>query len=136
VGCIDKPEHIANNVLESRMVGKLNAYKAVPIALVYEVTEGAAEIKVFDSNAPYKFEVIDVVVQPRGASANGTMKLTNGTSDITDTIACATDKTLDRAATIDNAYSTISQGGSLSIVCAGDAVASTIGLVTIWIIKK
>jgi len=46
-------------------------------------------------------------------------------------MVCAVDKTMVRAGTIDDVYSTIAAGGTLEIVCAGDAVASTIGMVTI-----
>ena len=104
--------------------------------LVYNVTTGAASIKIFDQNAPFKFEVIDVIIQPKHASTNGTMKLTDGTHDITDAITSAVDKTIGRAGTIDDVYSTIEKGQTLEIVCAGDAVANTIGLVTIVIVPK
>jgi len=104
--------------------------------IAFEITTGAASVKIFDQSAPYKFEVVDVVIQPRGASANGTMKLTDGTNDITDAMTCAVDKTKARDATIDDAYSTIEKNQTLEVVCAGDAVGSTIGLVIITIIPR
>lgn len=130
------------NILDKIQQGKIQSLSAgveginLAVAITYNVTTGAAEVKIFDGDAPFKFEVVAVEVQPRGASTNGTMKLTDGTNDITDPITCAVDKTTGRQSTIDDAYSTIDKNGSLSIVCAGDTVASTIGLVTIWIIAK
>jgi len=104
--------------------------------LAYDVTTGASSIKIFDQNAPYKFEVVDVVIQPRGTSTNGTLKLTDGTTDITDAMTCATDETLARATTIDDAASTIEKGQTLEIVCGGDTVANTKALVLITIVPK
>lgn len=105
----------------------------MPVAFTKDVTTGAASVSFFGAGgAPFDFEIVDVVIQPRGASTNGTMTLKNGATAITDAITCAVDKTIDRAATIDDAQSTISKGGDITIVCAGDAVASTIGLVTVY----
>lgn len=56
---------------------------------------------------PYDMEVIDVVVQCTAANGSGTLTLKNGTNAISDAIACALDKTITRAATIDDAYSTL-----------------------------
>lgn len=107
-----------------------------PILVISEVTTGAATgLEIFKANAPFKFQVLDVIIQARGASTNGTMKLTDGTNDITDTIVCAVDKTLGRAGTIDAAYSEIDVGETLEVVCAGDVIGSTKGLVTV-VIKK
>ena len=111
-------------------------FKEAMNVLTYEVTTGATSIKIFDGNAPYKFEVIDVIIQPRGASTSGTMKLTNGTSDITDAMTCAIDETIARPTTIDASYATIERRGTLEIVCGGTTPADTIGLVTIVIIPK
>ncbi len=105
--------------------------------LIFEVTTGATTgLEIFNQNAPFKFEVIDILIQPRGASVNGTMKITNGTNDISNAMVCAVDKTLVRPTTIDDVYSTIEKGQTLEIVCAGDSVGSTIGLVTITIVPK
>lgn len=101
------------------------------VAFTLEITTGSASEKIFDAAAPFGFEVIDVIIQPRGASVNGTMKITNGTNDITNAMVTAVDKTMVRPATIDNAYSIIAIGGTLEVVCAGDAIGSTIGLVTV-----
>jgi len=102
--------------------------------LTYDVTTGAASIKIFDQNAPFKFEIVEVIIQPRGTSTNGTMKLTDGTNDITDTMTVAVDETMVRAASIADAYSMIEKGQTLEIVCVGDTVGNTIGLVTVIIV--
>lgn len=127
---------ITDGVISSAKIATSANGAGVPVVVTYDVTTGAASIKIFNANAPYKFEVLDVIVQPRGASTNGTIKITNGTNDITDAMVCAVDKTMVRATTIDNAYSTIAASGTLEIVCAGDSVTATIGLVTIIGVKR
>lgn len=132
--CVES-RHIANNEILPAKLATVESYTVTSADVVYDVTTGAASIDIYDADAPFKFRVVDVVVEPRGASTNGTVKITNGTNDITNAMVCAVDKTMVRAGTIDNAYSTIEAGGSLEIVCAGDTVASTIGLITIKIQK-
>jgi hypothetical protein len=133
---------IQDGILDPRMAappdvgGTTPSFSGIPFVIVYPVTTGNASIKIYDANAPVKFEIIDVIVQARGASTNGTVKLTNGTGDITNAMICAVNKTIVRAGTIDVAYSTIAVAGTLIIVCAGDVPASTIGLVTIVAIKR
>ncbi|KKL19256.1 hypothetical protein LCGC14_2467300 [marine sediment metagenome] len=115
-----------------QMIELINAVRSIE----YEVTTGSASIKIYDANAPFKFLILDLVLEPRGASVNGTMKITNGTNDITNAMVCAVDKTMVKPTTIDNQYSTIAKDGTLEIVCAGDAVGSTIGLLTIKIAER
>lgn len=111
-------------------LGEGNGNIYLPVSIVYEVTTGAASI-IVHNNTPFKLEVVDVIVQARGASTNGTIQIHDGTNAITDAIVCAVDTTVTRAGTIDDAYSTIAAGGTIEIVCAGDTVADTVGLVTI-----
>jgi hypothetical protein len=100
------------------------------------ITTGSASEAIYTANAPFAFEIIDVIVQPRGASTNGTMKLQDGSSDITNAMTCAVDKTIARAGTIDDAKSTIAVSGSLIVICAGDTIGNTIGLVTVIAIRS
>lgn len=66
-----------------------------------------------------KFEVVDVVCQKRaGAGLGNTVTVKNGALAISDAIACATDNAITRAGTIDDANSTIAQGGTLRLSCA------------------
>lgn len=104
------------------------------IKIVQEVTEDATGgLTIFDGDAPCAFEVLDVIVQARTSNGGGSMKLTNGSNDITDAIACVTDKVIGRAGTIDNAYSEIPVDGSLVIVSNG---AADRALVTIIVRKS
>lgn len=128
--CIES-RHIANNEILPTKLATIEDSVGVPVVIKKVITTGSADEAIFDEDAPFKFRIIDVIVEPRGNSTNGTMKITDGTNDITDAMTCAVDTTIARASTIDDAYSTIAAGGSLSVVCAGDAVASTIGMVTI-----
>jgi hypothetical protein len=123
--------HLADNEVNAAKLATVAGNEAPLVTIQAEVTEGAATVSIFDADAPFKFEIVDIIVQARGASTNGTMKITDGTNDISDAITCAVDKVVSRAGTLDAAYSTIAAGGTLVVVCAGDAVASTVGLVTI-----
>jgi hypothetical protein len=99
--------------------------------VVYKVTTGAAAIVV--PTLKQGDEIIDVMIIPTGASTNGTIKITDGTSDITNAMTCAVDKTIARASTIDDAKSTLPAAGA-TIVCAGDTVANTKAIVVFTII--
>ena len=68
---------------------------------------------------PYDMEVIDVVVQCTGANVNGTLTLKNGTNAISDAIVCAVDTTITRAATIDDAYSTLYTTSTVTVDANG-----------------
>jgi len=104
------------------------------IKIVYAVTADATGgLAIFEANAPFAFEIIDVRVQARATSGGGTLKLTDGTNDITDTIACATDTNIDMADTIDDTYSTIAANGTLKVVANG---AADRGLVTVYVIPR
>ena len=99
---------------------------AEPKIFVQKVTTGSASIAV--TGLVEGDEIIDVMIIPTGASANGTIKITDGSSDITDTMICAVDKTIARAGTIDDAKSTLPVGGAV-IVCAGDSIPATVAIV-------
>ena len=93
--------------------------QAEPKIFVQKVTTGAASIAV--TGLAQGDEIIDVMIIPTGASTNGTIK-------ITDVMLCATDKTIARAKTIDDAKSKLPAAGA-KIVCAGDSVAATVAIV-------
>ena len=138
----DRGQDLADK-LDSLQKGKIQSIVAgaeginQPMAFTFNVTIGAATgLEIFKKNAPFKFEVIDVTIQPRGTSTSGTIKITNGTNDITDVMICAVDKTMVKAASIDDAYSTIEKDGTLDIVCAGTVIADTKALVTVLAIAK
>ena len=65
----------------------------------------------------------------------GTWKVTNGTNDIIPAVTVtSTDKTINRAASIDDAYYEIAAGGSLSVVGDGSLadVEVTITAMRVW----
>jgi len=103
------------------------------VSFELNVTNGTAANLIFNENAPFKFEVVDVVVQTRATVGGGTMKITDGTDDITDAIVCATDGNKTRAGNIDDSKATILAGGSLK--CVGSA-AGVKGLVTILAVAR
>lgn len=76
-------------------------------------------VQVHNADAPFAYRILDAWSVARSADA-GTWKLTDGTNDITDAVAVtATDKIIDRAGTIDDAYHEIAADGSLSVVGDG-----------------
>ena len=77
---------------------------------------------------PYDMEVIDVIVQCTAANGSGTLQLKNGTA-VTDAIACTTDKAIARAASVDDAYSTLLTTSTVTVDANG---ASDRGIM--WII--
>lgn len=82
-------------------------------------------IKVFEADAPFKLQVVDFHIICTDANA-GTVKLTDGTSDITDALTHGTtDKAIVRVGTIDDAKYELAKNGSLNIVTAtgGKSVA-------------
>lgn len=77
---------------------------------------------------PFPIRIIDVVLIATATSALGTMKLTDGTHDITDAMACATLDTQARASTIDVTYSKLYSGNIVAVGSAA-AVRGTISII-------
>lgn len=89
-----------------------------PFVLKASLTAGST-VAIYSSDAPFKYRVLDAWSVARSADG-GTWKITDGTDDITDTVSVTgTDKTIDRAGTIDDSKYEISAGGSLSVVGDG-----------------
>jgi hypothetical protein len=99
------------------VIGTLaDAILGVPL-LIREQVAGST-VAVFTADCPRKILIIGAWLICSAAHANGTIKLTDGTNDITDAMICAVDKVVVHAGTIDDAYNTIALGGSLSLVPA------------------
>jgi hypothetical protein len=127
-------EDIMDNALDARQLSDSKRYTAIPIVINFEIgADATSGLKIFDANAPFKFEILDVVVQARAASASGTVTVSDGTTDITDAIVAAVDKVVTRAGTIDDAASEIAAGGSLVLTTNG---AADRALVTLTVVKK
>ena len=76
-------------------------------------------VQIHDADAPFKYRIIDAWSVATSADG-GTWKVTDGSNDITDAVAVTgTDKTINRASTIDEGYHEIDAGGSLSVVGDG-----------------
>lgn len=86
-------------------------------------TEAGATINVFSSDAPCAFRVIDAWGIGTPGAASDTFKITDGTNDITDTVAI-TAALVGRVGTIDDSYWDIAAGGSLAVVAASNLDAT------------
>jgi hypothetical protein len=76
-------------------------------------------VGVHNANAPFKYRIVDAWSVATSGDG-GSWKLTDGSNDITDTVTVTgTNKTIDRAGTIDDAYHEIAASGSLSVVGDG-----------------
>lgn len=100
----DEVEHVTSNGLYT-VTGTITA----------DATSGLAV------SVPFDCTIVDVVVQCTTANASGTVTVSDGTNDITDAIVCAVDKTIVRAGTIDDAYSGLSEGDTLTFTTNGAA---------------
>jgi len=77
-------------------------------------------------NTPFAFKVRDVTVVPTAAVATATMQVLNTTTAVSDAIACAVDKTIGRASTIDDASYAFGEGDNDLVVKAGTAAGAGI----------
>lgn len=85
---------------------------------VKKVVTATGTTYIFNANAPTAFNVIDMFIICTDNVA-GTVKLTDGTNDITNAITHGTtDKAVVRVSTIDDAYYAIAAGGTLAVVSA------------------
>ncbi len=113
--------HAGNAIKELQDDNALGSTLAAPLLqITYEISADASSgLTAF--TADVAIEVIDVVVQCRADSGSGTVTVRNGTSAITDAIACEVDTTIGRAGTVDDVYSTLAVGDLLTVITAGSA---------------
>ena len=111
--------------ISGKAFARLDNTLGVPTFILNKAISGAATTGVVE-NAPFKFRVLDA--WSIGTSANGgTWKVTDGTNDIISAVTQGTtDKEIDRAADVDDAYYDISQGGKLKIVSTGASFSGTV----------
>ena len=111
--------------ISGRALARLDNTLGVPTFILNKAISGAATTGVVE-NAPFKFRVLDA--WSIGTSANGgTWKVTDGTNDIISAVTQGTtDKEIDRAADVDDAYYDISQGGKLKIVSTDADFSGTV----------
>ena len=104
--------------LSGKAAANIGASGGLSFVLTATLTAGNI-VQIHNSNAPFKYRIIDAWSIAKSADG-GTWKLTDGTNDITDVVTVTgTDKTIDKAGTIDDAYNEIAANGSLSAVGDG-----------------
>jgi len=109
---------VGDNVLDGRQAADVGANGGLPAIFTATVT-GGSTMAIHISNAPFKYRIIDAWSVAYSADG-GSWYLSDGTNAITDTVTVtATDKTINRASQIDEAYSEIAAGGSMRVVGDG-----------------
>lgn len=112
---------IGNEVLAQQTIDA-----STPRMIRYAVTAdatGALSIPV-----PYGMVITDAHVECTTANVGGTLTLRSGTNAISDAMICAVDKTIVRAGTLDDAYTTLTTATSLNVIANG---AADRGIITI-----
>lgn len=91
---------------------------AVPF-VVSATLSGGNTVSIFNANAPFKFRVLDAWSAATSADG-GTWQVDNGTTAITDAVTVTgTDKTINRAGTLDDSVHEIAASGTLRVVGDG-----------------
>jgi|GEM_PF-2095394 len=109
------------------------AHGFTPFVLKATLTAGNT-VALYTATAPYKLRILDAWSVARSADG-GTWKITDGTHDIIPAVTVtSTDKTINRATLIDDAYYEIAAGGSLSVVGDGANadVEVTVQAMRVW----
>jgi hypothetical protein len=114
---INCPDNTVTNIRGNELAN-IAATGGVPVIFTATLTSGNT-VQIHNANAPFKYRIINAW-SVATSNAGGTWKLTDGTNDITNAVAVtATDKTINNAGTIDDAYHEINANGSLSVVGDG-----------------
>ena len=126
-------QKVDNSGLDTRLTdaeAAIAVEQAEPKTLVVKVTADASTA-VSITGLSEGDEIIGASVICTAANASGTLKIQDGAdNDITDGIACATDKAVDYAASIDDAYSTLPATGA-QVISVGGTAANTRGILVI-----
>jgi hypothetical protein len=106
--------------LTGNHVANIGANGGVPFLLTATIVNGST-VTIHNADAPFKYRVIKAWSIATSADG-GTWQVKNGSNNITEAVAVtATDKTVNNAATIDDAYHEVAAAGSLSVVGASGA---------------
>lgn len=113
--------------IRGKNVAKVGESTGSPVLLYAKQTvAGTTTYTLFNhANQNFNFRVVNAWVVMTGAGGAGdTVKLTDGTNDITNTmsVAAAADKDVLSFSTLDDAYHTIGKGDKLQVVTASDAL--------------
>lgn len=98
----------------------------LPFVLSYKLTSSDSTINFYNANVPAKLRVIDAWVVMHGAGDTGDkVKLTDGTTDITDDldVSSASDEDRTTFAQLDDATWEIDKDGTLTIISTSGALA-------------
>lgn len=136
-GAIDN-EHLAAGILtgdEAANVANDQTTAALPVLYVIAIAGGAAGNK--DITITQKVRVIDVWAQHTGGAgeASDTIRVYNGASAITDAMSWAgADNVIVRAASIDDAASTISASGTLRVTTTDADAGTDVGAGLVYVL--
>lgn len=125
---------VAQDLQEADGPDQGHAAIGVPLIIRKDASAASASIDIFTADCPYKLKIEEVIIECVGANGSGTVKLTDGTNDITDEIVCAVDEVVNRAGTIADAYSTIAKDGTLSIVKNAAADKAFVKIIAVRVI--
>lgn len=101
------------------------ATMGIPWVVEVQTTASDTSKSVWDGSCPRNCRILDAWGIMTGAGAAlDTVKLTDGTNDISDTVDLSSAGDTDRftVGELDDAYTDISEGGSLKVVTASDAL--------------
>lgn len=98
-----------------------NGTAAVPLLFVGVISSAVTDATIFTALG-YKVQIIDAWAVATASNSTYTWKLTDGTNDITTTVAFAsTDKEIKRAVSIDDAYHVVAAAGALHLITSNSA---------------
>lgn len=111
--------------------GKLNAsVLGIPGFYFYAEFSGATTSWTI-ATMEFKVRILGAHSICTAANVNGTVRVDNGSSAITDALTCATNKEVDYAATIDDDYYELNKGDTLKLTTANSAA----GQIYIWAMR-
>ena len=128
------PHDILDRSIEVR---HLNS-EEIPFVITKTIPASVSTQVEIIASAPFKFRIIDVIVQCLATNAAGALTINDGAGSptaISNAIACATNKTITRAGTLDYANDTIAAGGKVGVLVAGTDASATTGKITLVCVK-
>lgn len=127
----DQSAQVAVNTADiATLQAEMLVEQAEPKKLVFRITaDGSSGLAI--TGLSEGDEIIDAYVIATVAESNGTVKITDGTNDITDAFACAVDKVKTSMGTLDDAHNVIGVGDTATVITGGDTAANTRGILVV-----
>lgn len=97
----------------------------IPFVIQVATAAGTTEYRIWDKSCPRSCRIVDAWGVMTGAGGAGdTVKITDGTNDISDTVDLSSlgDNDLFAIGELDDAYVDLAEGGSLQVEAASDAL--------------